>query len=178
MIPPLTSGWLTWLLHTSWIQGLVPSPFQTHCWSLCLLWPDLLSLATACLLRIFNPLTDGMDALLKVQGDPFLVLTLGRALHWLHLCEMEPLKSMNSCRYKGLHISTLWQASCSVCCTEVLKCLGEEPQRGRGIFKMFNLSQGKCQENPYFSCKRKRNGSPINTTEVYGLFYCSINGWR
>lgn len=96
-----------------------------------------------------------MGWLAQSTRRPFPCPALGLTLHWLHLCEVEPLKSKNSCRFKRLHISTLWQVPCSVRCTEVLKCLGEEPQRGRGIFKMFNLSQGKCQENPYFELQKK-----------------------
>lgn len=51
------------------------------------------------------------------------------------------------------------------------------PKGAEAYFKCLIQVKASVRKIHISSCRRKRNGSPIDITEVYGLFYCSINSW-
>lgn len=51
------------------------------------------------------------------------------------------------------------------------------PKGAEAYFKCLIQIKASVRKIHILSHRRKRNGSPINITEVYGLFYCSINSW-
>lgn len=51
------------------------------------------------------------------------------------------------------------------------------PKGAEAYFKCLIQVKASVRKIHILSCRRKSNGSPINITEVCGLFYCSINSW-
>ena len=94
-------------------------------------------------------------------------------------CIAKPLESMNN---PQVHKTSYFHSLTSFAHNPyaVLKFPNVQvgnPKGAEAYFKCLIQIKAGVRKIHILSHRRKRNGSPINITEVYGLFYCSINSW-